>query len=115
MQEFKDMKPITMFFLISLVFTSPVLAEDIQDLQQRASFDYEQMMKAKREAQVLANDAADAEKRQRQIENDLIKATEAAKAARQRSNEFNLVFDQAMLRWKQSSDELAQEWGKTER
>ncbi len=109
------MKLITIFFLISLVFASSVLAEDIQDLQQRASFNYEQMMKAKREAVVLANDAADAEKRQQQIENDLIEATEAAKAARQRSNEFNLVFDQAMLRWKQSSDALAQEWGKTER
>ena len=109
------MKLITIFSLINLVLAPPVLAEDIQDLQQRASFDYEQMMKAKREAEVLANDAADAEKRQRQIENNLIEATESAQAARQKSSEFNLVFDQAMLRWKQSSDELAQEWGETER
>jgi len=109
------MKLITAFLLFSLTFGSSAFAEDIQDLQQRASFAYEQMMDAKRKAEVLSNDATDAEKRQQQIQEDLIGATEAAKAARQRSNDFNLAFDQAMIRWKESSEELAREWGKTER
>ena len=97
------------------MFVSSAFAEDIQDLQQRASFAYEQMMDAKRKAEVLSNDATDAEKRQQQIQEDLMGATEAAKAARQRSNDFNLVFDQAMIQWKESSEKLAREWGKTER
>ena len=109
------MKLISIFFLLSLTFSSSAFAEDVQDLQQRASFAYEEMMKTKRQAQVLSNDATDAEKRQQQIQEDLIGATEAAKAARQRSNDFNLVFDQAMLRWKDASEELAREWGNTER
>lgn len=109
------MKLITAFLLFSLIFVSSAFAEDIQDLQQRASFAYEQMMDAKRKAVVLSNDATDAEKRQQQIQEDLIGATEAAKAARQRSNDFNLVFDQAMIRWKETSEELAREWGKAER
>ena len=109
------MKLITVFTLLGLIFISPAFAEDIQNLQQQASFAYEQMMDAKRKAEVLSNDASDAEKRQQQIQEDLIAATEAAKAARQRSNDFNLVFDQAMIRWKETSEELAREWGKTER
>ena len=109
------MKLITIIFILSLTFSSSAFAEDVQDIQQKASFAYEEMMKTKRQAQVLSNDAADAEKRQQQIQEDLIGATEAAKAARQRSNDFNLVFDQAMLRWKAASEELAREWGNTER
>ena len=109
------MKLITALFLFSLIFSSSAFAEDIQDLQQRASFAYEQMMDTKRQAEVLANDAADAEKRQQHMQENLIGATEAAKAARQRSNDYNLVFDQAMLKWKESSEKLAREWGKTER
>lgn len=109
------MKLISVFLLLSLFFAPSAVAEDIQDLQQRASFAYEEMMKAKRQAEVLSNDATDAEKRRQQIQEDLIGATEAAKAARQRSNDFNLVFDQAMLGWKKASEELTQEWGNTER
>ena len=109
------MKLIIVFILLSLFFAPSAVAEDIQDLQQRASFSYEEMMKAKRQAEVLSNDAADAEKRRQQIQEDLIGATEAAKAARQRSNDFNLVFDQAMLGWKEASEKLTREWGNTER
>ena len=109
------MKLITVFLLLSLFFAPSAVAEDIQDLQQRASFAYEEMMKAKRHAEVLSNDAADAEKHRQQIQEDLIGATKAAKAARQRSNDFNLVFDQAMLGWKKASEVLTQEWGNTER
>ncbi len=109
------MKLIATFLLLSFMFISSAFAEDIQDLQQRASFAYEQMMDAKRKAEVLSNDATDAEKRQQQIQEDLIGATEAAKAARQKSNDFNLIFDQAMIRWKETSEELAREWGQTER
>jgi len=72
-------------------------------------------MGTKHKAEVLSNDATDAEKRQQQIQEELVRATEAAKTARQKSNDFNLVFDQAMIRWKESSEELAREWGKTER
>ena len=109
------MKLITVFLLLSLFFAPSAVAEDIQDLQQRASVAYEEMMKAKRRAEVLSNDAADAKKRQQQIQEDLIGATKAAEAARQRSNDFNLVFDQAMLGWKEASEELTREWGNTER
>lgn len=109
------MKRTTIVFLISMVLTPLVFAEDIKVLQQRASFAYEQMMKTKREAVVLSNDAADAEKRQQQLEEDLVKAKNAAEAARQRSNEANVVFDQALLTWKKTSETLAQEWGEAER
>lgn len=109
------MKRTTIIFLFSMVLAPTVFAENIKVLQQRASFAYEQMMKAKHEAEVLSNDAVDAEKHRQQIEENLVRAKNAAEAARQRSNEANVAFDQAMLTWKKTSEALAQEWGKVER
>lgn len=109
------MKILTLLLLINLIFAPKVFAEDIQVLQQRANFAYDQMMKAKREAEILSDDVTATEKRQQRIEQELIRTKEAVAIAKQKSKESNLLFDQAVLRWKESSDALSQEWGKSKR
>ena len=107
---YKDMKFIVIFFLLNSAFVPTVTAEEIQNLQQRASISYEQMMQAQREANVLAKVAADAEQHQQRIEQRLIRAQQEATEARKKSAAANLILKQATLRWKQSSDALSNAW-----
>ncbi|MDP1559186.1 MAG: hypothetical protein Q8K59_01115 [Nitrosomonas sp.] len=104
------MKFTAIFFLLNLAFVPTVTAEEIQNLQQRASISYEQMTQAQREANVLAKVAADAEQHQQRIEQRLIRAQQEATEARKKSAAANLILKQATLRWQQSSDALSNAW-----
>ena len=89
------MKIISILILFLLTSSLTAIAEErILDLQQRANYAYEQMMKAKFEAEKAANEAADAEK-------ILHKANQA--------------LEQAQQNWNKASDALANEWEKPKR
>lgn len=104
------MKFIIIFFLFNLAYAPAASAEVIQDLQQRASLAYEEMMQAKREANVSAKVAADAEQHQQKIEQRLIKAKQEVTEARKKSAAANLILEQATLKWNQASDALSNAW-----
>lgn len=102
------------FFLITL--TQPLVhAENIATLQKNASVAYDKMMQAKQSADTLTKDAVFAEKNLASIKQKLITAEQEAVAARRKSEEAKISMDQAINQWKQASDALASEWGKTDR
>lgn len=106
-----NMKSIVIFFLCNILVTSIAIAEDkIQILQQRANFAYEQMMKAKYKAELLAMEVTDAEKTLHRARKSLERAEQETETARRKSDEANLSLEQAQQSWSQASDALANEW-----
>lgn len=105
------MKIFSIIFLYSLFI--PIIyaeADKIQLLQQRASFAYEQMMEAKKEADYLAKDAAFAEKELQVARDRLDDIERNTEEARQKSAEAKQALQQATREWEEASDILEQEW-----
>lgn len=102
-------------FFLSILYLPFANAENIQNLQKNASITYEQMMQAKQSADTLAKDAAFAERKLASIKQKLSAAEQEAEAARKKSEQAKISMEQAINRWKQATDALANEWGKTER
>lgn len=103
------------FILFLNVLVLPlVYAENISGLQKNASIAYEKMMQAKQSAETLSKDAVFAEKQLASIKQKLAAAEQETEAARKKSEQARLSMEQAINQWKQASDALANEWGKTE-
>ena len=100
-------------FLIALSLSS-ANAERIESLQKNASITYEQMIQAKRSAETLAKDAAFAEKKLASIKQKLSAAEQEVEVTRKKAEQARIAMEQAINRWKQATDTLANEWGKTE-
>jgi uncharacterized iron-regulated membrane protein len=98
------------FLVIGGLFSPIVMAENIQYLQQRASFAYDQMMQAQQKAEIAAKKLARAEKKVEAIKQQLSKAEQEAEIIKQESAEANTAMEQATGTWKSTSGALAQEW-----
>lgn len=101
-------------FLLIVLSTPFARADTIELLQKNASVAYEKMMDAKQSADTAAKDAAFAEKKLASAKQKMVEAERAAEAARKKSEQAKIVAEQAINRWKQASDTLANEWGKSE-
>ena len=106
---------ICFIFFINILFLSLAHAENIKNLQKNASITYEKMMQAKQSAETLAKDAAFAEKKLASIKQKLSAGEQEAEVARKKSEQAKISMEQAINRWKQATDALANEWDKAER
>lgn len=100
---------------LSIAYVPFASAEAIEHLQKNASNTYERMMQAKQSAETLAKDAAFAEKKVTSIKQKLSAAEEEAAIARIKAEKARTLLEQATNQWKQATEALASEWGKTER
>ncbi len=106
----------TCFIFFLNVFDQPlVYAENISNLQKNASIAYDNMMQAKQSADTLNKDAVFAEKTLSAIKQKLATAEREAEIARKKSEQARISMEQAINQWRQASDALANEWGKTDR
>ncbi len=101
--------------LPSIAYMPLANAEAVANLQKNASNAYERMLQAQQSAELAAKDAAFAEKKATSIKQKLSAAEEEAAIARKKSEQANALLEQATNQWKQATDTLANEWGKTER
>jgi hypothetical protein len=101
-------------FLLIVLSTPFARADTIELLQKNASVAYEKMMGAKQSADTAAKDAAFAEKKLASAKQKMAEAEREAEAARKKSEQARIAAEQATNRWKQASDTLANEWGKSE-
>lgn len=100
--------------ILSVLIASFAHAEPIELLQKNASVAYEKMMKAKQTAESLAKDATFAEKKLVSAKQKMMKAEREAETAKRKSEQAKIAMEQAINRWKQASDMLANEWGTSE-
>ncbi|WP_292993471.1 hypothetical protein [Nitrosomonas sp.] len=106
----------TCLILFLNVLVLPLVhAENISNLQKNASIAYDKMMQAKQSADTLNKDAVFAEKTLAAIKQKLATAEQEAETARKKSEQARISMEQAINQWKQASDALANEWGKTDR
>ena len=106
----------TCFIFFLNVFAQPfVYAENISKLQKNASIAYDNMMQAKQSADTLNKDAVFAEKTLSAIKQKLATAEREAEITRKKSEQARISMEQAINQWRQASDALANEWGKTDR
>ncbi len=101
------------FFLYTSI-SSYAKAENIESLQKNASITYEKMMKAKQDADTSTKDLAFAEKKLTTAKQKLAEAERVTESARKKLEQAKILMEQAVNQWKQASDALANEWGKTE-
>ena len=106
---------ICLALLSSIVYMPFASAEAIEHLQKNASNAYERMIQAKQSAETLTKDAAFAEKNVTSIKQKLSAAEEEAAIARIKAEKAKTLLEQATNQWKQATEALASEWGKTER
>lgn len=102
-------------FFLSLLYLPLANAENIENLQKNASIAYEQMMQTKQSAETYAQDAASAEKKLATIKQKLLIAEQEVETSRKKSEQAKILLEQAISRWKEATDSLASQWGKTER
>lgn len=100
--------------LLSVLFLPSAHAETIENLQKNASMAYEKMMQAKQTAETLAKDATFAERKLATARQKLAEAKREAETARKKSEQAKIAMEQSANQWKQASDVLANEWGKSE-
>lgn len=101
-------------FLLFVLITPSAHADTIELLQKNASAAYEKMMDTKQSADTAAKDAAFAERKLTSAKQKMVEAEREAEAARKKSEQAKIAAEQATNRWKQASDTLANEWGKSE-
>lgn len=101
-------------FLLNVLIYSLTHAETVEFLQKNASVEYEKMMEAKQNADTASKDATFAEKKLASMKQKMIEAERGAEAARKKSEQAKIAAEQAINRWKQASDTLADEWRKSE-
>lgn len=110
-----NLKPLKLTIcLLSTLITSFAHAETIELLQKNASVAYEKMMETRQAAESSAKDATFAEKKLASAKQKMIEAEREAETARRKSEQAKIAMEQATNRWKQASDTLANEWGKSE-
>lgn len=100
--------------LLSVLFLLPAHAETIENLQKNASMAYEKMMQAKQTAETLAKDVTFSERKLATARQKLAEAEREAETARKKSEQAKIAMEQSANQWKQASDALANEWGKSE-
>ncbi len=100
--------------LLACLFAPVAYADTIELLQKNASVAYEKMMDAKRSAETLAKDAVLADRKLATAKQKLTEAEQEAEAAKRKSEQARVAAEQAVNRWKQASDALASEWGRSE-
>lgn len=100
--------------ILSVLVASFARAETIELLQKNASAAYEKMMESKQAAESLMKDVTFAEKKLATAKQKMIEAEREAETARRKSEQARVAMEQATSRWKQASDTLANEWGKSE-
>ena len=100
--------------ILSVLIASFAHAETIELLQKNASVAYEKMMEAKQAAESLAKDATFAEKKLVSAKQKMMEAEREAETAKRKSEQAKIAMEQAINRWKQASDTLANEWGTSE-
>lgn len=110
----KSLIKICLAIFLSAFFVNVSAEAIIKDLQKNASITYEQMIQAKRSAEDLAKDAAFAEKRLSSIKQKLSEAERELEITRKSAEQARILMEEAIKRWKQASDTLANEWGKGE-
>ncbi|NBQ68342.1 MAG: hypothetical protein EBU46_05710 [Nitrosomonadaceae bacterium] len=104
----------SIFCILSVLIFSFTYAETIELLQKNASVAYEKMMEAKQTAESLAKDATFAEKKLVSAKQKMMEAEREAETAKRKSEQAKIAMEQAINRWKQASDTLANEWGTSE-
>ncbi len=97
-----------------ILYSLNAAAQDIEQLQKNASVTYEKMMQAKQSAENLEKDFISAEKKLTEAKEKLAIAERDTSNAKKKSDQAKIIFEQAVNRWKQASDDLANEWGKSE-
>lgn len=97
---------------LSALYVSSANAETIENLQQKASNTYEQMIQVKRSAETLAKDAAFAEKKLASLKQKLSAAEQEVEVTRKKAEQAKISMEQATNRWKEATDALANEWEK---
>ena len=100
--------------ILSVLIASLAHAETIELLQKNASVAYEKMMEAKQTAESFAKDATFAEKKLVSAKQKMMEAEREAETAKRKSEQAKIAMEQAINRWKQASDTLANEWGTSE-
>ncbi|GKS68881.1 hypothetical protein W03_08850 [Nitrosomonas sp. PY1] len=90
------------------------MAQNIEQLQKNASITYEKMMQAKQSADNLEKDFISAEKKLTEAKEKLATAERETTDAKRKSDQAKAILDQAVNHWKKASDDLANEWGKSE-
>lgn len=111
------MRKLIITFCIFILGTSASIfaeAETIEILQKNASITYERMTQAKQDAETSAKDLAFAEKKLASAKNKLAEAEREVETVRRKSEQAKISREQAVNQWKQASDALANEWGKSE-
>ncbi len=103
-----------LLFVIMILYSLNAAAQDIEQLQKNASVTYEKMMQAKQSAENLEKDFISAEKKLTEAKEKLAIAERDTSNAKKKSDQAKIIFEQAVNRWKQASDDLANEWGKSE-
>lgn len=102
-----------LLFVIVAMYSLDATAQDIEQLQKNASITYEKMMQAKQAAGNLEKDSISAEKKLIEAKDNLAAAEREAAHAK-KSDQAKAILEQAVNHWKKASDDLANEWGKSE-
>lgn len=103
-----------LLFVVMILYSLNAAAQDIEQLQKNASITYEKMMQVKQSAENLERDFISAERKLTAAKEKLATAEREAASAKNKSDQAKAIFEQAVNHWKQASDDLANEWGKSE-
>ena len=112
------MKPIVTLLLgvaamAGMAASTPTFATDIQTLQQRASFAYEEMEQAEHEAKLAAEETAEVEKRLQAAKQLLAESEREVAAVKQKAEKTKTAFGLATRKWNNATDLLEREWKKS--
>ena len=116
LKPFNSLCELILFFILILCtsVSSHAKAENIENLQKNASITYEKMMQAKQNAETFTKDLTFAEKKLTIAKQKLAEAEQAVETAKKKSEQARISVEKAVSQWKQASDALANEWGRTE-
>lgn len=98
--------------LLNAALLPSVSAEDILSLQQKASFAYEQMKQAEREAESAKQQIEITKERTNYFKQKLAEAEQEHEIAHQESSAANARMEDARRQWDELSSTLSQEWQK---
>lgn len=102
------------YFLLNLMLIPSVSAEDILNLQQKASFAYKLMKQAVRDAKTAEQQAKAKEERLRDLRQKIAEAEQEYETAYNKSKEANTRMELARRNWNELTSRLMQEWVKQE-
>lgn len=102
------------FFLLNFALSPFASAEEILSLQQKASFAYEQMKQAEREAKSAEQNLQVKQERLQYFKKMVAEAEKEFEVAQNKSKEANAKMESAKRNWDELSNTLTQEWKKQE-